>query len=92
MKSAAGKYIISTALYAISMVTSGIFIGRLPIYCSLYANGILLPWELNHLFGQGPAAAPGCHRVLLGVLLFPDAPGLGPDLTPCGARREKGRS
>lgn len=45
--------IISTALYAISMVTSGIFIGRLPIYCSLYANGILLPWELNHLFGQG---------------------------------------
>lgn len=44
--------IISTALYMISMVTSGIFIGRLPIYCSLYANGILLPWELKHMFTQ----------------------------------------
>lgn len=45
--------IISTALYAISMVTSGIFIGRLPIYCSLVSNGILLPWELKHAFGKG---------------------------------------
>ena len=45
--------IVSMALYMISMVTSGIFIGRLPIYCSLYANGILLPWELKHVFGKG---------------------------------------
>ena len=44
--------IISTALYLVSMVTSGIFIGRLPICCSLYANGILLPWELKHVFGK----------------------------------------
>ena len=44
--------IISTALYLVSMVTSGIFMGRLPIYCSLYANGILLPWELKHVFGR----------------------------------------
>lgn len=44
--------IISTALYLVSMVTSGIFMGRLPIYCSLYANGILLPWELKHVFGK----------------------------------------
>lgn len=44
--------IVSTALYAISMATSGIFIGRLPIYCSLYANGILLPWELKHMFNR----------------------------------------
>lgn len=42
--------IVSTALYFISMVTSGILIGRLPIYCSLYATGILLPWELKHMF------------------------------------------
>ena len=45
--------IISTALYLISMATSGILLGRLPIYCSLYANGILLPWELNHVFLRG---------------------------------------
>ncbi len=42
--------IMSTVLYVISMFTSGIFIGRLPIYCSLYASGILLPWEINHMF------------------------------------------
>lgn len=41
--------IVSTGLYLISMVTSGIFIGRLPIYASLY-NYILLPWEIEHLF------------------------------------------
>lgn len=45
--------IISTVLYLVSMVTSGIFMGRLPIYCSLYATGILLPWELKHIFGKG---------------------------------------
>ena len=44
--------IMSTALYLVSMVTSGIYIGRLPIYCSLYANGILLPWELKYAFGR----------------------------------------
>lgn len=41
--------IISMGLYLISMVTSGIFIGRLPIYCSLFGY-ILLPWEINNLF------------------------------------------
>ncbi len=41
--------IISTAVYIVSMFTSGMFIGRLPIYMSLY-NYILLPWELRHCF------------------------------------------
>ncbi len=41
--------IVSTAIYVVSMFTSGIFIGRLPIYCSLY-NYILLPWEVRHFF------------------------------------------
>ena len=40
--------ILSMGLYLVSMVTSGIFIGRLPIYVSLYGY-ILLPWELDHL-------------------------------------------
>ncbi len=44
--------IMATALYLVSMVTSGVYIGRLPIYCSLYANGILLPWELKHFYGR----------------------------------------
>ena len=54
--------IVSMGLYVISMFTSGIFLGRLPIYVSLYSY-ILLPWEMHHLF------APQSRRiVLLGVL------------------------
>lgn len=58
--------IVSTAMYLLSMVTSGILIGRLPIYCSLYANGILLPWELKHMFAHNTGkvirmAALGCY-------------------------------
>lgn len=44
--------IVATALYMVSIVTSGIHMGRLPIYCSLYSNGILLPWELKHVYGK----------------------------------------
>ena len=44
--------IIAMGLYLVSMVTSGIFIGRLPVYASLYSQGILLPWEIDHLFNR----------------------------------------
>lgn len=44
--------ILSTALWIVSMLTSGVYIGRLPIYVSIYANEILLPWEINHLFSK----------------------------------------
>lgn len=47
--------ILSTMLYCLSAVTSGIFIGRLPIFCSLYALGILLPWELDNIFTEESA-------------------------------------
>ena len=47
----ANMSIASAGLYVISMVTSGIFIGRLPIYASLYGY-ILLPWEIDRLFDQ----------------------------------------
>lgn len=45
----ANMSVISMGMYLISMVTSGIFMGRLPIYCSLYSY-ILLPWEIENLF------------------------------------------
>ena len=45
----ANMSILSTSLYIISMFTSGVFMGRLPIYMSLY-NYILLPWEIEHMF------------------------------------------
>ncbi len=48
--------IVSTGLYIVSMVTSGIFIGRLPIYASLY-NYILLPWEIEHIFTKQSSRA-----------------------------------
>lgn len=54
---------ISTGLYLISMVTSGIFIGRLPIYASLY-NYILLPWEINHFF------TPKSAKVVRGIVVI----------------------
>lgn len=41
--------IVSAALYVISMVTSGIMIGRLPIYASLYSY-ILMPYEIERIF------------------------------------------
>lgn len=46
--------IISVCFYVISIFTSGIFIGRLPIYFSLY-NYILLPWQLEHMFEKTSA-------------------------------------
>lgn len=47
--------IVSVGFYVISMFTSGIFIGRLPIYFSLY-NYILLPWEIEHMFEKKSAS------------------------------------
>ena len=47
--------ILSTTFYCLSVVTSGIFIGRLPIYCSMYATCILLPWELDNIFTKASA-------------------------------------
>ena len=43
--------IASVGFYVVSMFTSGIFIGRLPIYFSLYSY-ILLPWEIEHMFSE----------------------------------------
>jgi hypothetical protein len=46
--------IVSTGLYILSVATSGIFIGRLPIYASLY-NYILLPWQIKNIFTKQSA-------------------------------------
>ena len=43
--------IVTTALYAVSTVTSGVYIGRLPIYTSLMGY-ISLPWLINHMFNR----------------------------------------
>lgn len=51
----ANMSIVSAGFYIISMTTSGIFIGRIPIYFSLYGY-ILLPWLINNVFSKKSAA------------------------------------
>lgn len=41
--------VISSAIYFAAMLTSGIFVGRLPIYFELY-NLILFPWIIDYLY------------------------------------------
>lgn len=51
---AANMSIASAAFYIIGMFTSGILIGRIPIYFSLY-NYILLPWIVENVFEKKSA-------------------------------------
>ena len=46
--------IAASGLYVVSMFTSGIFIGRLPIYFSVYSY-ILLPWLIKVMFKKESA-------------------------------------
>lgn len=46
--------IAAMGFYIVSMYTSGIFIGRIPIYFSLYSY-ILLPWEIENMFTKNSA-------------------------------------
>ena len=52
---ATGAGAIACGLYMISAVTSGLFLGRLPIYISVWSQCILLPWEINHIFTEQSA-------------------------------------
>ena len=42
---------VASTLYLASVFTSGVFIGRLPIYAELY-NLILFPWLINHIYAK----------------------------------------
>lgn len=50
-----GASVITCGIFIISMATSGVFLGRLPIYVSLWSQCILLPWEINHMFTERSA-------------------------------------
>ena len=45
---------ITTAIYLVSMVTSGIYVGRLPIYTTLYGY-MSLPWIIDIVFERDSA-------------------------------------
>ena len=44
--------VITTGFYLISMITSGVMLGRLPIYASIY-NYILIPYLIKTMFNRG---------------------------------------
>ena len=46
--------LITTAIYLVSMVTSGIYVGRLPIYTTLHGY-IALPWLIDTMFDEDSA-------------------------------------
>ena len=46
--------IITMAIYLVSMVTSGIYVGRLPIYTTLHGY-IVLPWVIDQMFEKESA-------------------------------------
>lgn len=65
---ASNASIITMGLALISMGTSGIFLGRLPIFVELYAFGIALPWQIDNIFSKETsriiyAAAVVCYTI-----------------------------
>lgn len=46
--------IITMAIYLVSMVTSGIYVGRLPIYTTLHGY-MVLPWVIDQIFEKASA-------------------------------------
>lgn len=46
--------ILTMALYLVSMVTSGIYVGRLPIYTTLHGY-MVLPWVIDQMFEKESA-------------------------------------
>lgn len=67
---ATGASIITCGIYLISMVTSGVFLGRLPIYVSIWSQCILLPWEINHIFSKQSARLVKMAAVICYCVFF----------------------
>lgn len=62
--------VITTGLYLVSMSTSGILIGRLPIYTSMFSTLLLLPWEINSIFSKQSAVFINNSMIILFVLFY----------------------
>lgn len=61
--------IVTTALYLVASVTSGIYIGRLPIYTTLYGY-ITLPWIIDLVFEQRSAKLVRCVMYCAYLVFF----------------------
>lgn len=64
IKLAANLTIVSSGLYVVSMFTSGIFMGRLPIFCSLFGY-ILIPWIIENFFAANLRGMANAAMVVL---------------------------
>ncbi len=62
--------IATAALSIIAVGTSGIYMGRLPIYVSMYSFGILLPWELKNIFSPDTSRIITVFAVVLYSIYF----------------------
>lgn len=60
---------ITTAIYLVSMVTSGVYVGRLPIYTTLHGY-IALPWMIDAVFEKSSARLINLMMVACYVFFF----------------------
>lgn len=60
---------LTMALYLVSMVTSGIYVGRLPIYTTLHGY-MVLPWVIDQVFEKPSARLIKLMMVVLYVGFF----------------------
>lgn len=61
--------IVATMLWLVSMVTSGIYMGRLPIYAGIY-NYILLPYEIDAVFEEKSARIMRNCAIILYLIFY----------------------
>lgn len=69
VKLSANMSIVSSGIYIVSMFTSGVFIGRLPIYCSLFGY-IFLPWVINIRFDEKARRIVYFSMILLYLIFY----------------------
>ena len=62
--------IVGAAIDIVAMGTSGIYMGRLPVYVSLFGTEILLPWEIEHMFTEESQKIVKIVAIILYLLLF----------------------
>jgi hypothetical protein len=61
--------VVTTVLYVASAFTSGMFVGRLPIYTEIYSL-ILIPWLLKHPFRKFSSWLPFAVMALFAAFLY----------------------
>ena len=61
--------VVTTVLYIASAFTSGMFVGRLPIFTEIYSL-ILIPWLLRHPFRKYSSWLPAVVMVVFAAYLY----------------------